>query len=162
MIIPQQSKSIAQAVIRAAEPQDSGQIATLLTELGYPATEEFVMHRLTAISPRPDAKVLVADFDANVVGLVCLQIIPLFHLAEPLARITTLVIHSNLKRHGIGRRLIAEAERLAWEYGCDRLEITSGDHRTDAHAFYEAVGYEQVNRRFIKLKPPSQSTERTG
>jgi GNAT superfamily N-acetyltransferase len=143
-------------------PQDSAQIAVLLGELGYPASEEFVLHRLAAISPRPDGKILVADIGAEVVGLVCLQIIPLFHLAEPLGRITALVISSNLKRHGVGRRLITEAERLAWESGCDRIEITSGDHRADAHSFYEAVGYEPVSRRFIKFKPPSQPIEPTG
>jgi GNAT superfamily N-acetyltransferase len=130
----------------------------LLVELGYPASEEFVVHRLAAISPRPGAKVLVADLNAKVVGLVCLEMIPLFHLANPLGRITTLVIRSNLKRQGIGRRLIAEAERLAWEYGCDHIEITSGDHRADAHAFYDAVGYGQVSRRFIKFKPPAERT----
>ena len=104
---------------------------------------------------RPDGNVLVADLDTEVVGLVCLQIIPLFHLAEPLGRITALVITSKLKRRGIGGRLMAEAERLAWEHGCGRIEITSGDQRGDAHAFYEAMGYEQVSRRFIKFRPLS-------
>jgi N-acetylglutamate synthase-like GNAT family acetyltransferase len=142
-------------MIRAAAPHDCAHIAVLLSELGYPATEEFVRDRLAAISPRPDAKVLVADLDTEVVGLVCLQIIPLFHLAEPLGRMTTLVISSKFQRYGIGRRLIAEAEMLAWEHGCGRIEITSGDQRGDAHAFYEAVGYEQVSRRFIKFRPLS-------
>jgi ribosomal protein S18 acetylase RimI-like enzyme len=68
---------------------------------------------------------------------------------------TTLVISSKFQRYGIGRRLIAEAEMLAWEHGCGRIEITSGDQRGDAHAFYEAVGYEQVSRRFIKFRPLS-------
>jgi len=142
-------------MIRAAAPDDCAHIAVFLRELGYPATEEFVRDRLNAIAPRPDGKVLVADLDAEAVGLVCLQIIPLFHLAEPLGRITTLVISSKLKRHGIGRRLIAEAEMLAWEHGCDHIEIISGDQRGDAHAFYEAMGYEQVSRRFIKFRPLS-------
>jgi GNAT superfamily N-acetyltransferase len=149
----QQATNTAHAIIRAAATHDSVQIAVLLGELGYPATEEFVKDRLAAISLRPDGKVLIADLDTEVVGLVCLQIIPLFHLSEPLGRITTLVISSNLRRHGIGRRLIAEAEILAWEHGCGRVEITSGDHRGGAHAFYEAVGYEQVSRRFIKFRP---------
>ena len=150
-----QVTSAAHATIRVAGLQDSAHIDVLLGELGYPANEEFVRGRLAAISPRPDAKVLIADLDAEVVGLVCLQIIPLFHLPEPLGRITTLVISSKLKRCGIGRRLIAAAETLAWEHGCDAIELTSGDHRGDAHAFYEAVGYEQMSRRFIKFRPPS-------
>lgn len=123
-------------MIRAAAPHDCAHIAVLLSELGYPATEEFVRDRLAAISPRPDAKVLVADLDTEVVGLVCLQIIPLFHMAEPLGRITTLVISSKFQRYGIGRRLVAKAEMLAWEHGCGAIELTSGDQRSNAHAFY--------------------------
>ena len=150
-----QTTSADQATVRAAAPHDCARIAVLLSELGYPATEEFVRDRLNAIAPRPDGELFVAELDAEVVGLVCLQVIPLFHLPEPLGRITALVISSKLKRHGIGRRLVAEAERLAWEHGCGRIEITSGDQRGDAHAFYEAVGYEQVSRRFIKSRPLS-------
>ena len=142
-------------MIRAAASHDSAHIAVLLSELGYPATEEFVRDRLNVIARRQDGELLVAELDAEVVGLVCLQVIPLFHLPEPLGRITALVISSKLKRHGIGRRLVAEAERLAWKQGCGRIEITSGDQRGDAHAFYEAVGYEQVSRRFIKSRPLS-------
>jgi len=150
-----QATSAAQAIIRAAAPDDCAHIAVLLSELGYPATEEFVRGRLAAIAPQQDGKVLVADLDAEVVGFVCLQIIPLFHLAEPLGRITTLVISSKFQRYGIGRRLVAKAEMLAWEHGCGAIELTSGDQRSNAHAFYEAVGYEQVSRRFIKFRPLS-------
>ena len=52
-----------------------------------------------------------------------------------------------------GRRLVAEAEEFAWNNGCARIEITSGDHRPDAHAFYEAIGYFQDSRRFVKKRP---------
>lgn len=36
---------------------------------------------------------------------------------------------------------------------CARIEITSGDHRPDAQAFYEATGYFQDCRRFIRDRP---------
>jgi hypothetical protein len=45
-----------------------------------------------------------------------------------------------------------EAEDFAWDNGCVRIEITSGEHRAGAHAFYEAIGYKQDSRRFIKSK----------
>jgi GNAT superfamily N-acetyltransferase len=53
----------------------------------------------------------------------------------------------------LGRRLVAEPEEFAWNNGCARIEITSGDHRPDAHGFYEAIGYFQDCRRFIKKRP---------
>ena len=140
-------------VIRDAALADCADIATLLGELGYQATEQFTRAQLARFSSRPDAKVLVAENEDKVVGVLCLQIIPLFHLSEGLGRITTLVVSSRCTRHGIGRRLVEHAEAFAWEHGCARIEITSGDHRSGAHAFYEAIGYEQVSRRFIKYRP---------
>jgi GNAT superfamily N-acetyltransferase len=140
-------------MIRDAALEDCGDIASLLGELGYPATEQFAREQAARFGSRLDAKVLVAEIEAEVVGVLCVQIIPLFHLSEGLARITTLVVSSRFKRHGIGRRLVEHAEAFAWEYGCARIEITSGDHRSAAHAFYEAIGYEEVNRRFLKAKP---------
>jgi GNAT superfamily N-acetyltransferase len=55
--------------------------------------------------------------------------------------------------------LVAEAEEFAWNNGCSRIEITSGDHRPDAHAFYEAIGYFQDCRRFIKERPTENLTQ---
>jgi GNAT superfamily N-acetyltransferase len=79
--------------------------------------------------------------------------LPLLHVSEGLGRISALVVRSQFKGQGVGRRLVAEAEEFAWNNGCARIEITSGDHRSDAHAFYEAIGYFQDCRRFIKKRP---------
>ena len=75
------------------------------------------------------------------------------HVSGGLGRISALVVGSQFKGHGIGKSLVAEAEEFAWENGCARIEITSGERRADAHAFYEAVGYTQDSRRFIKHRP---------
>lgn len=32
-----------------------------------------------------------------------------------------------------------------------KSEVTSGDHRKEAHAFYESCGYARDERRFIKI-----------
>ena len=43
------------------------------------------------------------------------------------------------------------AETFAREKGCERMEVTSGNHRQGAHAFYEKAGYEQSpHGRFTK------------
>ena len=90
-------------MIREAVLDDCAKISSLLGELGYPATEQFARAQLVRFSSRPDAKVLVAEIEGEVIGVLCLQIIPLFHLSEGLGRITTLVVSSRFKRHGIGR-----------------------------------------------------------
>ena len=78
------------------------------------------------------------------------SIVPLLHVSGGLGRISALVVGPQFAGRGIGTRLVAEAEEFAWENGCARIEITSGEHRADAHAFYEAIGYRQDSRRFVK------------
>ncbi|CAA9336555.1 MAG: hypothetical protein AVDCRST_MAG40-2194, partial [uncultured Gemmatimonadaceae bacterium] len=54
---------------------------------------------------------------------------------------------------GVGRALVGAVEAFAWAAGCRRVEVTSGDHRPAAHAFYRAAGYREDERRFVKPAP---------
>jgi GNAT superfamily N-acetyltransferase len=96
--------------------------------------------------------VFIADCGGEIGGFLSLHVIPLFHVEGNLGRITVLVVSSRCRHYGIGKKLVTAAEEFAWAHGCVRVEITSGDHRADAHAFYEAVGYRQETRRFLKSK----------
>jgi GNAT superfamily N-acetyltransferase len=139
--------------IRPAASADSKQLATLIEQLGYRADERFIHDQLARLASQPGTEILVADDEGATIGLLCFSIIPLLHVSGGLGRISALVVDSQCKGKGVGRRLVAEAEEFAWNNGCARIEITSGDHRPDAHAFYEAVGYLQDCRRFIKNRP---------
>jgi GNAT superfamily N-acetyltransferase len=50
----------------------------------------------------------------------------------------------------LGRALVAAAESELAARGCGLLEITSNSKRTDAHAFYESLGYERTSVRLAK------------
>lgn len=139
--------------IRPVVAEDAAHLVSLVAQLGYPATADFILEKLDQLSATPGTKILVAEQEGQVIGLLCFSILPLLHVSEGLGRISALVVGSQFKGHGIGKRLVAEAEEFAWENGCARIEITSGEHRVDAHAFYEAVGYTQDSRRFIKHRP---------
>ena len=139
--------------IRSAASADSKQLAALIEQLGYGADERLIQAQLARLASQPGTTVLVADDDGAVLALLCFSIIPLLHVSGGLGRISALVVDSQFKGLGVGRRLVAEAEEFAWNNDCARIEITSGDHRPDAHAFYEAIGYKQDSRRFIKLRP---------
>jgi GNAT superfamily N-acetyltransferase len=145
--------------IRAASSDDSKQLAALVEQLGYRAGERFIRDQLALLASRPGTTVFVADDNGAIIGLLCFSIIPLLHVSGGLGRISALVVDSPYKGKGVGRRLVAEAEEFAWNTGCARIEITSGDHRSDAHAFYEAIGYLQDCRRFIKNRPAENLTQ---
>ena len=51
---------------------------------------------------------------------------------------------------GIGARLLDALEAEATSRGCLAVALTSGNHRHEAHAFYERRGYEATSKRFAK------------
>ncbi|EDX83491.1 acetyltransferase, GNAT family [Synechococcus sp. PCC 7335] len=72
------------------------------------------------------------------------------HQSGSLGRITVFVVGLEFREHGVGTALLSSLEKWFKENNCLRIEVTSGDHREAAHRFYEARGYIQDERRFIK------------
>jgi N-acetylglutamate synthase-like GNAT family acetyltransferase len=135
--------------IRGARESDARAITGLLDELGYPNTREFVVRKLETLGD-DENPVFVAEAGGEVVGFISLHIMPVFH-EEPLyCRITAVAVTDSYRRRGVGRRLMERAEAVARAAGCGRIELTSNDRRTWAHAFYEAIGYEGTSRKFVK------------
>jgi GNAT superfamily N-acetyltransferase len=110
-----------------------------------------VTEKLSMLTDRSVDRVLVAaEPSAGIVGVVSVHLLPLFHTQGKLARLTSLAVREGYRRQGVGRALVAAAEAFAWDRDCERIEVTSGDHRPDAHSFYNQLGYQTDERRFIK------------
>lgn len=142
--------------IRTATRQDAPAVASLLAELGYGSDVQSVVSRLELHSNSGGSTVVVACHGARVVGVLSFHCILLLHTDDRLGRITSLVVSADYRRHGIGALLIAQAEEFGRRHGCTRMEVTSGDHREDAHAFYQQLDYFPDCRRFIKPLPSGE------
>jgi GNAT superfamily N-acetyltransferase len=138
--------------IREARPEDTPALAALLAELGYPDESESVEARLRGFVRDPSLFVLAADDEGEVVGLASGTMMPLLHEDGSWCRLSALVVGENSRRAGVGAALVAAVEERARAAGCRYLEVTSGERpgRETAHAFYEALGLEQVSRRYLK------------
>lgn len=146
---------------RIAVPQDAAAIASCLAELGYGTAEELVLERLRDFSTSADDTVFVAeDVGGRVLGVASAHRLPLFHVSGCLVRITALAVCKSSQGTGLGRMLVSAVESWAWGAGARRIEVTSGDHRPAAHAFYQAVGYRIDERRFVKSSPVQGSEGR--
>ena len=69
----------------------------------------------------------------------------------PDGRISTLVVFEKYRNFGIGARLVESAEEIFRDWGCERVEVTSGAERKAAHKFYNREGYIERRKRFVKL-----------
>lgn len=136
--------------IRSAKISDATMIAALLKQLGYVATATLVENKIALLASSPNDLVLVAEKYGIVAGIISLHTTELFHEDGRIGRITSLVIDSGQRGSGIGQLLVDAADQYFISSGCVRAEVTSGDHRLDAHAFYQAQGYLPDERRFMK------------
>lgn len=120
---------------------DASDVAALSEQLGYPTTAEQVRARLEAISQSPDNVSFVAERDGVVLGWVNVFGVHLLASPASFAEVGGLVVDANERRQGIGRQLMAHAEAWAATHEYGHLRLRSGLHRTDAHRFYESIGY---------------------
>lgn len=140
--------------IRDARQEDAPALAALVTELGYPVAGDTIAGRMAALHAAGET-VLVAARGATPVGLLTVHVTPVLHRPTPVGRLTMLVVAERERGNGVGRALVAAAERILAARGCALVEVTSNRRRTDAHAFYERLGYDVTSLRFGKSIAPA-------
>jgi GNAT superfamily N-acetyltransferase len=86
--------------------------------------------------------VLVAESEGRLLGSATVIIEPnLTYKGTPFALIENVVVTEAARGTGIGAEIINKAIEIAREAGCYRVSLTSNKRRTDAHAFYERLGF---------------------
>jgi len=129
---------------------DSSSVATLLGELGYPSTREQTEERLTRIVADPSTLVLVAELEGELAALGVLHVQNLVERDDLGFEVAGLVVGERFRRRGVGEALMAALEKEARNRGGEVMVLNTAHRRADAHAFYEALGYEHTGRRYAK------------
>lgn len=142
----------AHVTVRAATEADAERLANLLTDEGYPAGASDLVVRIARFDT-PASRVAVAEAGGEVIGFVAFHVVPRFETDDRFVRIVTLVVDPGVRERGIGRLLMAEAERVAREEGAAFLEITAGHHRPEARQLYESLGYEAGVTAYLRKRP---------
>jgi ribosomal protein S18 acetylase RimI-like enzyme len=141
--------------IRDAELNDAPELAVLMCELGYQTDRTEMETRLELILSNPGYKTFVAIMDGNVCGMIGTLAYPSYEHNDASGRILALVTSSRARRRGIGRALIATAEKDFAQRGIRRVSLDTRLTREDAHKFYQLLGYERNGWRFVKQLPVS-------
>ena len=137
-------------MIRAAEMNDAAALAQLMCELGYETTKSEMQMRLEPIATDERLRTFVAVCDGQVCGMIGTLTYPSYEHNDPSGRIVALVIKSTMHRRGIGRALIATAEKDFAERGIRRVALNTRLAREAARKFYESLGYERNGWRYVK------------
>ena len=141
----------AAMTLRPATNDDAEAIAALFTDEGYPAGPSDIATRLTRFGP-PDAAVIVAEHDGALLGFIAVHALPRFEHGDSIVRILALVVDAGARERGVGRALIAEAERMGAARGAAFVELTAGHHRPDARHLYESLGYDATVAAYLRKK----------
>ncbi|MFD5946104.1 GNAT family N-acetyltransferase [Streptomyces collinus] len=134
--------------IRAAISDDVPAIVAMLADDPLGAQRESpddlgpYLAALERLSADPNQRLVVAVRQGRVVGTLQLTIIPgLSRRGATRSIIEGVRIHADERGSGLGTQLIEWAIDASREQGCQLVQLTSDRTRTDAHRFYERLGF---------------------
>ncbi|WP_328328895.1 MULTISPECIES: GNAT family N-acetyltransferase [unclassified Streptomyces] len=134
--------------IRPAHENDIPAIVAMLADDPLGARREspddlapyITAHRRIAADPQQH--LVVAVREDRVVGTLQLTVIPgLSRRGATRSIIEGVRIHGDERGSGLGTRLIEWAVDTSRSQGCQLVQLTSDATRTDAHRFYERLGF---------------------
>ncbi len=126
--------------IRPATPDDAEEIARLSGQLGYPSTVAQVRARFAALDQGSVWMLALAEVGEAIVGYVTCRGIYTIQ-RDPCAELGGLIVDERYRGRRIGELLVAAAEAWARENGFPTIIVHSNVLRTDAHRFYQRLGY---------------------
>jgi ribosomal protein S18 acetylase RimI-like enzyme len=136
---------------RPATADDAIAIAALFTDEGYPAGPSDIRTRLNRFDSAT-SRVVIAEHEGAILGFVAIHALPRFEHDDWILRILALVVDAGARERGVGRGLMAEAERIGAELGAGFVELTAGHHRPEARHLYESLGYDATVTAYLRKK----------
>jgi GNAT superfamily N-acetyltransferase len=111
----------------------------------------------------PGQLLVVADRAGSVVGTAQLSFLPgLSHRGATRAQIEAVRVGAAARGAGLGGRLVGWCVDRARERGCAVVQLTSDAARTDAHRFYEGLGFRPTHLGFKLPLADSDSDSDSG
>lgn len=133
-------------MIREAGPEDTSDLLRLIRSLAeyerepdaVQATEESLAAALFGPSPRVHAD--VAELEGRVVGMAVWFLSFSTWTGRHSVYLEDLFVEPDVRRHGVGRALMARLAARAVELGCARMDWSVLDWNDPAMAFYRTIG----------------------
>ncbi|MFD9389800.1 GNAT family N-acetyltransferase [Streptomyces sp. NPDC060000] len=134
--------------IRAAVAEDVPAIVAMLADDPLGAQRETpddlspYLTALERLSADPNQRLVVAVREGRVVGTLQLTIVPgLSRRGSTRSIIEGVRVHADERGSGLGTLFIEWAIEESRRANCQLVQLTSDNARTDAHRFYERLGF---------------------
>lgn len=142
-------------MLRDLKATDVASICEINKEaLGYSFSTEETASQLARLSQDSHHFLLGYEDDASheLLGYVHAEVYESLY-SKAGFNILALAVLPQAQGQGIGKSLLQGLEEEAKRRGYEFIRLNSADHRLDAHAFYEKVGYtcDKVQKRFIRI-----------
>lgn len=136
-----------EAIIRLHEEDSLGSHG----DAWLPETRPAYEAAFAAIAASPENTLYVAESEGRVMGTFQLTFIPnLTGRGATRVKVESVKVAAALRSQGLGARMMAFAEAEARTRGARSMELTSNKRRTDAHRFYERLGFARSHEGFKK------------
>ncbi|GAA4916342.1 GNAT superfamily N-acetyltransferase [Nonomuraea thailandensis] len=143
-----ESHYVLSLLFRRARRQDVPAIVAMLADdplgaqrEGDPGDERYLA-AFDRIDADPYDELIVAERDGKVVGTMQLTYLAgLSRLGAERCQIEAVRVAASTRGQGLGRKMIAWAIDRARARGCAMVQLTSDRSRTDAHRFYDGLGF---------------------
>ncbi|WP_235030958.1 GNAT family N-acetyltransferase [Nonomuraea solani] len=143
-----ESHYVLSLIFRQARREDVPAIVAMLADdpLGAKREGDPGDARYLAAFDRIDAdpydELIVAEIDGKVVGTMQLTYLAgLSRMGSERCQIEAVRVSAAARGQGLGRKMITWAVGRARARGCAMVQLTSDKTRTDAHRFYDSLGF---------------------
>lgn len=117
-------------------------IKSLIADLGFHIKKKDIEENLAYFKKHKSSnKCWGIKIENELVGIVAINILKPFYRSGLFARIDTIVVKGKYQSLGIGKKILEFIESYSYKKGYQRIFLTSGNHRVNAHAFFKANGF---------------------
>jgi GNAT superfamily N-acetyltransferase len=104
------------------------------------------------ISASPSHRLIVVELHGEVIGTLQISVIPgLPRFGMKRGLLENVHIRADQRGTGLGTQMVQWAIERCREAGCGMVQLTSNKSRTDAHRFYEKLGFAKSHEGFKLL-----------
>ena len=124
---------------------DAGAVNALSKQLGYFLSIEQTLQNINSVLQSKDHTAFVAEYENKIVGWIGVAQAIMIEVM-PHCEINGLVIDEHHRGMGMGKLLIDKVKHWAKEKGNDKIGLHCNVKRTEAHLFYEHLGFTELKQ----------------